>query len=386
MSENKITTLSQKLFSDRAKEAIDKQPLRRTVHISEIEILDDQKISWKGKPLALSTKAFSDLMRLLNIPVSFVKRFGEMTKEKPEAKRKLISTIKNIMNSTGTGGTTVTLVMSLETKEIVAIHKDNRSLISNKGFIETISKVINDQGLETVDFSISSDGDVSVNTIDIKSQFGIEGMKDEVFTGGIAFNNTPKSGFIVSPYISRLTCANGIVSKDFSETLKLTSIEGSAMQKFYADMAKLAKCGYKPENFINRVKEARSLKASLSELYGAKNKIKNVCGDITAEEMESWIPIKYTEQAYARINIDTKLLRQGQLKNAATNVSVWDLINGLTHFASHDNGFDVDEYNLRGLQIEAGQLLTSEHDMANFVKSPFSSVISDDYMQAPLAN
>ena len=324
-------------------------------------------------------------MKLLNIPVTFVKRFGEMTKEKPEAKRKLISTIKNIMNSSGTGGATVTLVMSVETKEIVAIHKDNRSLISNKGFLETVSKVISENNLDTVDFSMSADGDVSINTIDSGSQFGIDGMKDEVFTGGIAFNNTPKDGFIVSPYITRLVCANGMISKGFEESHKLTSIEGSGMQKFYADMAKLSKNGYKPKDFIDRVREARSLKASLAEMYGAKNRIKNVCKDISAEELENWIPIKYTEQAYARIGTDTKLLRQGQLKNAATNTSVWDLINGLTHFASHDNGFEVDEYNLRGLQIEAGQLLTSEHDMANFVRSPFASVIKDDYMQAPLA-
>lgn len=378
MSKPEITTISQKIFSERAAEAIEKQPLRREVHLSELEILDDQKISYKNKALKVNIRAFGDLMKILKIPVAFVKRFGEMTKEKPEAKRKLISTIKNLMSSSGTGGKTVTLVMSVESKEIIAIHKTSRNLISNKGFIETLERVIDENNLDVVDFSTSSDGEVAVNTIDTKSQFGIDGMKDEVFTGGVSFSNTPKSGFIVSPYINRLWCANGMVTKGFQEQHKLTSLDGASMQKFFSDMTKLAKSGYKPETFIERVREAHTLKASLAELYAAKNRIKNVCKDIKPYELEEWIPIQFTEQAYHRINIDTKMLRPGQLKNAATNTSVWQLINSMTHFATHDNGFEINDYDRRGLQIEAGAFLTNEHDMSNFIRNPFS-IKSEDH-------
>ena len=102
-----------------------------------------------------------------------------------------------------------------------------------------------------------------------------------------------------------------------------------------------------------------------------KNAIKGVAKDITSEELESWVPVKTTENAYHRINVDTHLLRPGQLRNAKTNTTVWELINGLTHFATHDNGFEIDDYNRRSLQMTAGRLLADEHDMANFVRCPF---------------
>ena len=383
MSDNKLTTLSGGQFQKREKEAIERQPLRRDVHVSELEIIDDEKITYKGQPLKVTPKAFSDLMKLLNMPIKFIKKFGEATQSNPEAKRKLIGTIKRLMSTTGTSGSKVCLVLSVETKEIVAITKNSRNLISNDNFLKTVKNVMSNNKLETVDFSISGDGDVTVNTVDTDSQFGIEGLKDEVFTGGITFMNSPQNGFVVTPYINRMWCANGMSSTAFSETHKLLSTDTNAMQKFYHDMAELAKNGYKPDIFVERVREARQLKASLAEMYSVKQRIKNVCKDITPEEMESWVPVKYTEAAYHRINIDTKLLNKAQLKNASTNTSVWELINGLTHFASHDHGFNASEYELRALQVEAGALLTNEHDMANFVRNPWSTNINkEDHYQA----
>jgi len=60
-----------------------------------------------------------------------------------------------------------------------------------------------------------------------------------------------------------------------------------------------------------------------------------------------------------------------QKKNAKTGTPIWDVINGLTHFSTHDNGFRIDDYDRRRVQMEAGRMLTKEFDMANIVKSPF---------------
>ena len=367
----KITTLSGGVFSTRAAEAIEAQPVRRTVHLAEIELVDDKSILYKGSTLKIDQSAFGDLLKILKIPQAFVKRFGEMMAEKPEAKRQFINTIKNVMSTKGSGASTVTLVLSKKDKKIIAVHKTARNLISNGGMLDVVSRVIDENGLDIVDFSIGDQGQVAVNAINLKSQWNIDGMKDETFHGGVSFVNNPKNGFIVSPYINRLVCANGMVSRGFQEQFKLTSTDGDAMQKFFSDMAHLAKTGFKPEKFVERVQEAHTLKASLSEMMSVSRAIKGAAKDITKEEMESWVPVKYTEAAYHRIGVDTHLLRAGQMKNAKTDTSVWELINGLTHFATHDNGFQIDDYTRQGLQITAGRLLSDDHDMANFVRSPF---------------
>ena len=368
---NKITTISSSLFSQKAAEALLKQPLRRTVNLAEIDIIDDKEILYKGSPLKITREAFTQLMQILKIPTAFIKRFGDMMADKPDTRRQFINTIKNILSSKGTNGRTVTLVLAQETREIVAVHKTERNLISNASFLDVVNQVIDQNNLDVVDFSISNTGNVVVNSLNTGNQFNIQGMKDEYFHAGVSFANDPKNGFVVSPYVNRLVCANGMVSRGFEENYKLTSTEGETMQKFFTDIATLAKKGFKPELFVARVEEAASLKCSLSEMYRVKAAIKGIVKDIKPEDLEIWVPLKYTEAAYARIGIDTKLLRDGQKKNAKTDTSVWDLINGLTHFATHHNGFEISEYDRRRLQVEAGRLLTDEHDMSNFIRSPF---------------
>jgi len=367
----KIITLGSTIVSERAAQAIEAQPLRKTVHLAELNLVDDTKIEYKGSQIKISKSGFSDLLKILKIPQAFIKRFGEMMTEKPEAKRQFINTIKNVMSGQGSGASTVTLVLSRSTREVIAVHKTARNLISNGGFLDVVNRVIDECNLDVVDFSVGSNGEVAVNAVDLRNQWDVNGLKDEVFSGGVSFINNAKSGFVVSPYISRLVCANGMMSRGFQEQYKLTSTDGEAMQKFFSDISNLAKSGFKPDQFVERVSEARDLKCSLAEMYAVKNAIKNVASDITAEELEAWVPIKFTESAYHRIGVDTHLLRAGQLKNARTNTTVWELINGLTHFATHDNGFNIDDYNRRRLQMTAGQLLTDEHDMSNFVRSPF---------------
>lgn len=367
----KVTTLSSSIFSQRAENAINAQPVRRTVHLSEIELIDDTKIAYKGSQIKISKQGFSDLLKLLQIPKAFVNRFNEMMKEKPETRRQFINSIKNVMSSRGSGSSTVTLVLSVEGREIIAVHRNARSLISNRGFLDVVNQVIDNNSLDVVDFSVGKYGEVAINVLDLKKQWDVNGLKDEYFQSGVSFVNNPKDGFVVSPYINRMVCANGMISKGFQEQFKLTSTDGDAMQKFFSDISNLAKIGFRPEQFVERVTEATNMKASLAEMYRVKNAIKRVASDITKEELESWVPLKYTESAYHRIGVDTQLLRPQQLKNAKTDTSLWDLINGLTHFSTHDNGFEIDDYNRRVLQIEAGRLLTDEHDMSNFVRSPF---------------
>jgi len=372
-----ITTLSSSIFSQRAAEAIEAQPIRRTVRLAEIELMDEDKILYKGTQIRIDKSAFGDLLKILKIPQAFIKRFGEMMAEKPEAKRNFINTIKNVMTSSGSGGTTVTLVLNKTDRNIIAVHKTARNLISNGGMLDVVNRVIDENGLDIVDFSIGKNGEVAVNAVNLKSQWDIDGLKDEVFHGGVSFVNNPKDGFIVSPYINRLVCANGMVSRGFQEQFKLTSTDGDSMQKFFSDIATLAKTGFRPELFVSRVQEAHSLKASLAEMFKVSRAIKGAATDITKEELESWVKLNYTTSAYHRIGVDTHLLTSGQLKNAKTDTSVWELINGLTHFATHDNGFIIDDYTRRALQITAGQLLTDEHDMANFVRNPFTSRSND---------
>ena len=62
-------------------------------------------------------------------------------------------------------------------------------------------------------------------------------------------------------------------------------------------------------------------------------------------------------------------LTPAQKRNARTNVSVWDIVNGITDFASHDYGYEIkDPENTRNeLMVQAGGILTKQYDTQNLL-------------------
>lgn len=367
MSTINLTSLSDKIVTQRMSEAIEFQPIRREVSLQQIRIIDSQSIEYNGHVVKITSEAFKDMMQILKVPTAFADRFKEVVG--PEAQQKFINTIKNVMASNG--NRTVTLVLNPRKMEIVAVHKTSRNLISNLTAMDFITNVINDSGLSVANFNINQDnGGIAINTFSTGMQFNVPGMKDEYFIGGISFTNNPKNGFQISPYINRLVCANGMVTRGFEEQLKLTKLDEKEMGRFMDHLKELRDNRYQPAGFVDAVTLMSNTNASLAEMYMVENAIRNV-SDIKRDEIEPWVPIKSTEAAFARIGIDTHILDSSKLKNAKIGVSVWDLINGLTHFATHDNGYEINNYDRTRLQVVAGQLLTKEPDMSKMVRSPF---------------
>jgi hypothetical protein len=59
-------------------------------------------------------------------------------------------------------------------------------------------------------------------------------------------------------------------------------------------------------------------------------------------------------------------------KNAKTGTSVWDMVNGLTHFATHESVFKVSDDGRARVQKEAGKIMAGTYDMENLVISPYN--------------
>ena len=71
---------------------------------------------------------------------------------------------------------------------------------------------------------------------------------------------------------------------------------------------------------------------------------------------------------FAAKGADTLNWNTAQEKNAITNISVWDVINGVTDFASHDYGFGVSADSKLNLQVKAGSMLSAKsYDTQNLV-------------------
>jgi hypothetical protein len=263
------------------------------------------------------------------------------------------------------------LVFSPFTKEIVGIQKDPREIVSNKTFLDTTTRIVDRYGLEINSFSVNADGRLAINASSPKNEFGIKGLPNEDHYGGVSFLNSPDGGFEVSPFLYRLVCANGMIGKSFEETMKLGSMTVLEVESMWIQLNELASRNFRPIGFESRIRKAMSTPASLAELGDAHYSILSL-SDVRLREAEAWVPYHETQDAFHRAKIDTVTMTPGQRKCAKTGTSVWDLVNGITHFATHDNGFKIDEYDRRRLQVEASKILSKKtYDMENIVASPF---------------
>lgn len=362
----KFATISQELFESKSKLAIEQNPIRKEVSLKDVEVVKDNLLRVGDTNIPMSSEAFKGVCKAVGLPVGFDKTFSAAFGDK--ARQSLINRLKGAVQAKGNN--TVSLVVNPHDKRIISVQKDPRDLVSNQTFVDTTRRLVDKYNLDISDYSINSDGGVVVNAVSFKNGWGLEGLKDEDFYGGITFSNSPSKGFQVSPFLHRLVCANGMIGTAFEETMSLGQMDGYTMEKFWNQLNQLADRGFKPASFENRVREAMNTRASLAELEHAHDTLRSV-SDAQHRELENWIPYHTTRARFHGHGVDTAMLTTNQKKGAKTGTTVWDMINGITHFATHDNGFKMQDFDRRKLQVEASRLLVKPFDMANVLPSPF---------------
>ncbi len=363
----KFETISSSHWDSQYKKALEAQPLRKELPIKSLQLLHQDTLEINGKPVRMDSTAFKDLCKLVGLPIGFDKTFANTFGDK--ARQELVNRLKAVAASKGNSN--VSIVFSPATKSILSIQKDPKEIFSNQTFLETTSRVIDKYGLEVNSFSVDNDGKIAINTSSPKNEFSIKGLPNEDHFGGVSFLNSPNGGFEVSPFLYRLVCANGMIGRSFEESMKVTSMDPISMNLFWDELSLLAQRNFKPITFDHQVRTAMNTVASVAELHDAHLSLLSY-SDATLRETEAWAPYSETIDRYLKSNIDVHLFTPNQRKNAKTGTTIWELVNGITHFATHDNGFKIDDYDRRKLQVEASKLLNKKvYDTANLVASPF---------------
>ena len=347
-----IQTLSNTLIQQRKVETLEAQNLRKVVPFRDINLIDGESIEYNGQKINLTKNAFKNLLGLLGMSNQFAQKFETLFTK--EAKSQFINTMKNAMASNSGKLSEVTLVLNPISKSVVAITKKDQFGISNQQFMGVAENIIDNHGMDVTNWSVDpGTGIVTINAFNPSANFAVQGLANEVFTGGVTFQNSPKDGFQVLPYINRQWCTNGLTTAMAQEAYTLQSLDQGSMEKFFENMNELRKNNFAPTGFADRVRAAHNTPASLSELQFAHNLIEPFAG----ERADNWIPLAENMNAFYRAGFDS--LNSNQLKHAKSNTSVWDVVNGVTHFASHGAGIidtNMQDYDASNLMVKSGNL------------------------------
>ena len=363
--------ISSEHWSSFKNSAFNNQPLRKEINLAELKFITLNDVDYCGLKLGMSKRAVRDIMSILGLANTFGGKinnvFGEQfTQTLLNTMKDAISVKKNI---------SVTLLVS-PNRIIQRIHKSGSSWVSTDNFFDILETTIDKHGLIVNNCEQNNDGQIIVKTTNPNSEFDIKGKNldssQEVFQGGLNFTRT-YNGLEVDPYLYRLWCANGMVTKEFEESIKMTNIQPKDWEAFHKNLERIEKNNFQPQGFINKVKMAANTPCSLREMQMGINMIKN-SSNIDDNSIQPFVPYGETYNSFKKMGIQPTELTNGQKQNARTNVSIWELVNGITDFASHDYGFEVkDQEETRNrLMVDAGGILTKNYDTQNLlVAQPF---------------
>ena len=358
-----IQTLSSTEIDNRKAMTRNSQSIRKTVAIRDIDLINDTTIEYQGKRLEITSDAFKGLMKMIGMSQAFAKKFETLFNA--ETKAKFINQMKNAM---ATQLNEITIILSPTTKKVVGFSKKPTDLISHDRFIGLADRLIDQHGFEVANWGVDGNaGSVTINAFNPQANFGIEGMNNEVFTAGITMKNSPLGGIQVMPYVNRLWCANGCTTSMASESYALKDLSADSMEKFFEHMQQLRKNKFVPTGFQDMVTQAVNTPASIKEMTWAHNQIKKHVGD----KAESWIPLQENLGAYQKANIGII-----DPKTAKSNQSIWSVVNGMTHVATHAPdmfAMNMQDKDSTELMVQAGNLLGRQWNFQSATRSPFGA-------------
>jgi len=352
-----LTTLSPTAFAIRKDEAIRNEVMRKEISLSEFNVIDNTHIEVDGVKIELTAFAFKRLLGRLRIPTAFAKRFE--TGFGSDGLQQLVQMMKTMKSSKN--DQTVTLLVDPREKKVTNILPAGYASISNEAFIDFAEGYINQYGLEVKDFGSDPNGGATINCVSPNSVFSVPGMSDEVFNTGVTFRNTPTRGLEVSPYLNRLVCSNGMSSTAFSETYGLHELTDKSINEFNEHMIQMASTGFQPVGLADKIKSANDTDASIAEVQRAMSAMLSTDKKIDFEYMQRYLPINRVMKAYSDIGAEPSTFTTKQLQNAKSGLSIWEVVNGITNFASNDQKYNIDDHKTGNLMVSAGNLLMKKN-------------------------
>ncbi|MEO6302042.1 MAG: hypothetical protein ABIP51_02605, partial [Bacteroidia bacterium] len=190
-----------------------------------------------------------------------------------------------------------------------------------------------------------------------------EMLLGEEFNPGYSFINNPMQGISLAQYVERLVCTNGMTTRDVKGEFRLDVMQEGKIKKFFEEFVMLGKSNFIPGQFPEMLEKAMTTAASFDEIRAARN-IMTGNSNLKDNELSNYLPeFSSVAAKLARKGIDYAKCSDTQLQNYPTEYKVWDIVNRLTWFGSHDTGLQAE----RGeIQKKAGYLFKkSVYDTEN---------------------
>lgn len=351
--------------------------VKSKIFLSDIKIMSDEYIEFQGVSIAIAPEAFKDIIRILGLNKKILSNFSEYMSEK--AKLGLIRAMQKGISSSGKAYVYLHVTRD---KVVQRITLKKGFGVTNDAYLDIIERAINDNpDLEINSYAVDTKG-LHMNMTNNSQVIDIPNMPDESFHFGMSIDNNFSLGTLVSPFNERLICENGLITtmNGTAETLKMDNPGTFSMKErtagkwneFFDHIDELKKNNYVPAQFVNKVKTADETYASVAELEKARSIMRSNSNLDT--DVELWVPAENMRMKYQSKGVDLTEQTFDKLKTANSGVKMWDLINRMTDFASHNYNYEITNTGRKNIKESAGKMLyRKEFDMNSIMTvNPFN--------------
>ena len=359
-------------YDEFKKTALNFEPIQKKVLLSQIEVGQDGSLSIEGLPVKTDDGVVEKqlLKTILSINPKLLKAFEKGLN--PTAKVEFISLIKGALALSDVKKSQVSILGNARTGNITNILPGDRDFISNRMNLELFEKTMNAApDLKLVNATVNHNGSIEMNV-----QKGVivtpktkNLLKGEEFNPGFTFRNSPLKGTNVDYFTTRLVCTNGMTARGLKNTFNLNVLDDTTIRTFFEKFLQMNKENFVPEFYAEQIEKASFTRASFYEIMNARN-IMVMNSDLKLKgneaELNMFLPEFTSVSAeLARKGVDYAEKSDKQLMNYPTKYNVWDVVNRVTDFGSHDYGFNA---SFNHIQTQAGDLFNKKvYDTQNLI-------------------
>lgn len=350
-------------YEDFKNNAMRNEPLAYKCSLTDIDIVDENHIKVKGFTLPCNPNVLKDFGKILKVPQNFLKDFE--TSFGKDGKLRFINFLKDAVSLNR--NKIISIIGDRQSKRILGIASGD--FMPYEMYFRIFDELMNKHEFEIKDM-VFDNNRLAINAILRKGQFNVGGVDQENFFPGFTFRSDLAKGTTLDSYIYRLVCSNGMIAPDHNDPINFGpdgTLGSPTAEDFFRRIDKLNENGLIPASFKDNVTKAINTNASFAEVKSAAFQLERT-SERAKPFIDSFIPINSIKSQLGAKGIELSKLNANQEKSIITGVKIWDLVNGITDFASHDYGFDVNPSSKIGLQIHANAILTKRaFDTENLV-------------------
>jgi len=211
---------------------------------------------------------------------------------------------------------------------------------------------------DKVEYSLEHSGEVSLKMLPVNKQCLPYAPGDEFIANGLVLKWNPGE-ISLNNYFVRLVCSNG-QTMTISDTVAKINSFGNDTARSLLDMSNYsAQLNCNTQKMIGYVNRAMGTNASVRELGIAYNALHN--NGVPAEIAKQIIPYKQNMDRYLQAGYE-----KSQMQRAVSDQNMWDVLNLLTHFATHNEMWKLTDIRRTIVLNACAALLMRDRDIVEY--------------------